>query len=96
MLRNVDIGEILNLFNILKNLKEAYMPKLKNLEINYEQIKDLVLQLDFEQKMLLIKELCKDKAYKENFYKYTEELAKESGIKKMDEEELDAFLHRDN
>jgi len=72
------------------------MPKLKELEINYEQIKNLVLQLDFEQKMLLIKELSKDMSYRENFYRYTEELAKKSGIKKMSEEELDTFLHIDN
>jgi len=69
------------------------MPKLKDVEISYEQIKDLVLQLDFEQKMLLIKDLIRDRSYRENFYKYTEELAKKSGIKKMSEEELDAFLH---
>ena len=72
------------------------MPKLKELEINYEQIKNLVLQLDFEQKMLLIKELSKDMSYRDNFYRYTEELAKKSGIKKMSEEELDTFLHIDN
>jgi len=72
------------------------VPKLKELEINYEQIKNLVLQLDFEQKMLLIKELSKEMSYRKNFYRYTEELAKKSGIKKMSEEELDTFLHIDN
>ena len=72
------------------------MPKLKELEINYEQIKNLVLQLDFEQKMLLIKELSKEMSYRKNFYRYSEELAKKSGIKKMSEEELDTFLHIDN
>jgi hypothetical protein len=69
------------------------MPKLKDIEISYDQIKDLVLQLDFEQKMLLIKDLIRDRSYRENFYKYIEKLAKKSSIKKMNEEELDAFLH---
>jgi hypothetical protein len=72
------------------------MPKLKELEINYEQIRNLVLQLDSKQKMLLVKELSKDMLYRKNFYKYTGELAKKSGIKKMSEEELDTFLHIDN
>jgi hypothetical protein len=72
------------------------MPKLKELEINYEQIRNLVLQLGSKQKMLLVKELSKDMSYRKNFYKYTGELAKKSGIKKMSEEELDTFLHIDN
>ena len=54
------------------------------------------MKLDFEQKMLLIKELSKEMSYRKNFYRYTEELAKKSGIKKMSEEELDTFLHIDN
>ncbi len=72
------------------------MPKLKELEIDYEQVKDLVLQLDFEQKKSLIKELSKDRSYRERFYRYTEDLAKKTGIKKMGEEDLDTFLHNDN
>ncbi len=69
------------------------MPKLNNMEISYEQIKDIILKLDFEQKMSLIKTLTRDNSYRENFYKYTEGLAKKRGIKKMNQEELDAFLH---
>ena len=69
------------------------MPKLNDMEISYEQIKDIILKLDFEQKMLLIKTLTRDNSYRENFYKYTEELAKKRGIRKMNQEELDTFLH---
>jgi len=72
------------------------MPKLKEIDINYQQIKDLFLQLDFEKKMALMKEVFKDKRYRENFYAYTEGLAKKYKIPAMNEEELDVFLHRDN
>ncbi|MCR4292493.1 MAG: hypothetical protein NUV76_06435 [Candidatus Kuenenia sp.] len=72
------------------------MPKLKELDINYEQIKDLFSQLDFEKKMELAKEAIKDKRYRENFYAYTEGLAKKYKIPKMSEEALDAFLHRNS
>jgi hypothetical protein len=37
------------------------MPKLKEIDIDYEQIKDLFSQLDFEKKMALMKEVIKDK-----------------------------------
>lgn len=72
------------------------MPKLKELDINYEQIRDLFSQLDFKKKMALIKEVIKDKRYRENFYVYTEGLAKKYKIPEMSEEELDAFLHRNS
>jgi hypothetical protein len=72
------------------------MPKLKEIDINYEQIKDLFSQLDFQKKMALMKEVIKDKRYRENFYAYTEGLAKKYKIPAMSEEELDAFLHRNN
>ena len=69
------------------------MPKLKDVEINYDQIRELVGQLDFEKKMTLIREVCKEREYKKNFYRYTEKLARKYNIPKMSEDELDAFLH---
>ena len=72
------------------------MPKLKEIDINYEQIKDLFSQLDFEKKMALMKEVIRDKRYRENFYVYTQGLVKKYKIPAMSEEELDAFLHRNN
>ncbi len=72
------------------------MPKLKEIDINYEQIRDLFLQLDFGKKIALIKEVVKDKKYRENFYAYTEGLAKKYKIPQMSEKELDAFLHKNN
>lgn len=72
------------------------MPKLKEININYEQIKDLFSQLDFEKKMALIREVTKEREYKKNFYEYTEKLVKKYNISKMSEEELDALLHDKN
>jgi hypothetical protein len=69
------------------------MPKLKNIDVNYEQIRDLVYQLAFEKKMALLKEIVKDEKYRENFYNYSESLAKKHGILQMSESELDKFLH---
>jgi len=72
------------------------MPKLKEIDIDYEQIKDLFSQLDFEKKMALMKEVIKDKRYRENFYAYTQGLVKKYKIPAMREEELDTFLRRNN
>ncbi len=52
------------------------MPKLKDVDINYEQIRDLVYQLTFEKKMSLIKEIVRDKDYQKNFYNFSEDLKK--------------------
>jgi len=68
------------------------MPKLKEIDINYEQVRDLVYQLAFEKKMALIKEIVKDRRYQENFYRFTESLVKKHDIPNMNESELDAFL----
>ena len=69
------------------------MPKLKEIDINYDQIRDLVYQLAFEKKMALIKEIVKDSRYQENFYRFTESLAKKYDIPKMNESDLDVVLH---
>lgn len=69
------------------------MPKLREIDVNYDQIRDLVYQLAFEKKMDLIKEIVKDRHYQENFYRFTESLAKKYDIPNMSESELDAFLH---
>jgi len=36
------------------------MPKLKEVDINYEQIVELVHQLEFEKKIALIREVIKE------------------------------------
>jgi len=69
------------------------MPKLREIDINYEQIRDLVYQLAFEKKMALIKEIVKDRSYQENFYRFTESLAKKYNIPDMNEADLDTSLH---
>jgi len=69
------------------------MPKLREIEIDYEQIRDLVYQLAFEKRIALIKDIVKDKSYKEEFYRFTESLTKKYAIPKMTESELDNFLH---
>lgn len=72
------------------------MPRLKEIDINYEQVRDLFSQLDFEKKMALIKEVIKDKRYREIFYAYTEGLVTKYKIPAMSEKELDAYLHGNN
>jgi len=69
------------------------MPKLKEIDVDYEQIRDLVCQLAFEKKLALIKELVTEKSYRESFYRYTESLVKKYNIPEMDQSQLDDFLH---
>jgi hypothetical protein len=70
------------------------MPKLKEIEIDYEQIRDLVSQLAFEKRIALIKDIVRDKRYREEFYRFTESLTKKYDIPEMTESELDNFLHK--
>jgi hypothetical protein len=70
------------------------MSKAKEVEINYEQIKKMIKQLDFEKKLTLIREIVSESEYRKGFYKYTEGLAKKYRIPKMSEEALDEFLHK--
>ena len=69
------------------------MPKLKDIDINYEQIRDLVYQLTFEKKIALIQEMVRDKDYQKNFYGFSEGLKIKHSIPEMDDSELDALLH---
>ena len=69
------------------------MPKLREIDVDYEQIKGLVCQLAFEKKLSLIKELVTEKSYRENFYRYTESFVKKYNIPEMNESQLDDFLH---
>ena len=69
------------------------MPKLKEIDVNYDQIRELVCQLEFKKKMTLIREIIREKEYRNNFYRYTESLLKKYNIPKMNEDELDTFLH---
>jgi len=69
------------------------MPNLKEIDVDYEQIKGLVWQLAFEKKLALIKELVAEKSYRESFYRYTESFLKKYNIPEMNESQLDDFLH---
>lgn len=69
------------------------MPKLREIEINDDQVMELVQQLEFEKKISLITTILREKQYRENFYRYTEELGKKHHIPTMSEDELDTFLH---
>jgi hypothetical protein len=69
------------------------MPKLKDIDIDYDQIRELVFQLAFSKKMSLFREIVQDKRYQEDFYSFTESLAKKYNIPDMSEQELDVFLH---
>lgn len=70
------------------------MPKLGEINIEYSQIKDLILQLDFKERMMLINELIDDEIYRKSFYNYTQNLVKKYNIPEMTENELDDFLHK--
>ena len=70
------------------------MPTLKEIEINYEQIRDLVYQLAFEKRIALIKDIVKDKHYQADFYRFTEALVKKYAFPEMTDSELDNFLHQ--
>jgi len=72
------------------------MPKLKEIDVNYSQVRELVGQLEFKKKMTLIREIIREKEYKNSFYKYTESLLKKYDIPTMNEDELDTFLHQKN
>jgi hypothetical protein len=74
--------------------READMPKLKEIDINYDQIRELVCQLEFNKKISLIKEIIKEKDYKDSFYAYTESLSRKYDIPRMAEDDLDTFLHQ--
>lgn len=69
------------------------MPKLKDIDIDYDQIRELVKRLDFGKKMALIKEVAKEREYRKNFYDFTEGLVKKYNIPEMTDDELDTFLH---
>ena len=70
------------------------MPKLREIDVNYDQIRDLVYQLEFEKKMALIKDVVKDKRYQNDFYRFTESLVQKYNIPEMDESELNVILEQ--
>ncbi len=70
------------------------MPKLKEIDINFDQIRELVCQLEFKKKMSLIQEIVNEREYKSNFYAYTESLLTKHNIQRMNEDELDNYLHQ--
>jgi hypothetical protein len=70
------------------------MPKLKDVEVNYQQICELVKQLEFKEKIGLLREVTKEIGYRDHFYNYTETLGKQYNIPAMTEEELSDFLHK--
>ena len=69
------------------------MPKLKEIDINYDQIRELVDQLEFDKKMALIKEVTGDVRYQNDFYRFSESLVRKHNIPDMSKSELDSFLH---
>ncbi len=69
------------------------MPMLKEIEFTSEEVFQLVKQLEFSQKIALLKEITKSTDYRNNFYAYTEGLARKYNIPEMNEQDLDNFLH---
>ena len=69
------------------------MPKLKELNITYDQIVELVRQLEFEKQLALLQTMLHAQEYRSNFYRYTESLRERYHIPVMNEASLDDFLH---
>ena len=69
------------------------MSKINKINISYDQLRELVLQLEFKKKMNLINDIIREKEYKKDFYSYTESLLVKYNIPNMNEDELDDFLH---
>jgi hypothetical protein len=49
--------------------------------------------LEFDKKVALIKDVTRDKRYKNDFYRFTKSLVQKHNIPEMNESELDNFLH---
>lgn len=56
------------------------MPNLDSIGIQYEQIVELVHQLEFEKQMALMKAIMSEHEYQENFYRDIEDLKKKHKI----------------
>ena len=69
------------------------MPKLKELEVEYPQIVELVKQLNLNQRISLVLSVFEVKGWKELVYAVGEHIAKERGFFSLKEEELDRILH---
>lgn len=58
-----------------------------------ERLAKVVRDLDFPDKMELLRRVFATRSYRKQFYKYTEQLSRKYKIPKMTEKELDEFLH---
>ena len=61
----------------------------------YEQIVELVHQLEFEKQMTLMNAIMSEHEYQENFYRYFEDLRKKHKIPLI-KKKLDVFLQDNN
>lgn len=67
------------------------MPNLNGIGTPYEQIVELVHQLEFEKQMVLMKAILSEHEYRDILYRDTENLRKKHKIPLINEE-LDTFL----
>jgi hypothetical protein len=67
------------------------MPKLSGIGIQYEQIVELLHQLESEKQMTLMKAIMSKHEYQENFYRDIEDFRKKHKIPLI-KKELDVFL----
>lgn len=68
------------------------MPKLKEIEVNYEDIADLVRQLSPKERIALLLSAIGIEKWKGIVYAYAEKLAKEKGFDKLTEDDLNRLL----
>lgn len=69
------------------------MAKLREIEIPFKEVINLIKQLDLKQKYQVIREIVRDEEYWRNFYVSARKLAEEKGFASMSEKELDGLLH---
>lgn len=70
------------------------MPKLKEIEVGYEDIADLLRQLSPKERITLLLSTIGVEKWKGIVYTYAEKLAKEKGFDKLTEDDLNRLISK--
>lgn len=66
---------------------------MPQVEVSFEQVLSLIDQLTPEQRFQVVKSVAEKSDHRNKIYTYAEQLAKEKGLDKMTEKELEDLLH---
>lgn len=69
------------------------MPVLKEVQLTNEQVLDLFKDLPIQERISLLLSAIGVKRWKEVVYAYAEKIAREKGIDKLTEEDIEKILH---